>query len=245
MRAAQARLADAGARVPAARPGADTRERLIDAAERLFAERGFDGVSLREIVAAADVNLGAVHYHFESKQGLFDEVFARGARRITEMRLRLLKNCAAGPGRPPLLEQVIAAFLAPGIVGDPDHGPGTVSAFLRIRARLVAENSVLAHRLLRGHFRVATRAHFAALQAALPDLPVEGLRWRYQVLVAALVYTGGGSGTVHSLDEAPVPPADGATALANHVPLLAALFRAPAQVQPAAIRPLLAAIGAS
>lgn len=139
---------------------------------------------------------------------------------------------------------MIAAFLAPGIVGGPDHGPGAVREFLRIRARLVAENSVLSHRLLRDHFRTSTQMHFVALRTALPDLPDESLRWLYQVLVAALVYTGGGSGTVHSLDEAPVPPADVATVIANHVPLLAELFRAPANAQSATIDPLLAAIGA-
>lgn len=242
MRAAEARVAESGLRAPGGRAGADTRERLMDAAERLFAERGFDGVSLREIVAAADVNLGAVHYHFDSKQGLFEAVFARGAQRITQMRVRLLANCVAGPGRPPLLEQVITAFLAPGVIGEREGKVSAVREFLRIRARLVSENSSLARRLLRDHFRTSAKAQFAALKSALPDISEESLRWRYQVLVAALVYTASGTGTVHSLDDA--PPVDGMTVLANHVPLLAALFRAPPEAQPAAMRPLLAAIGA-
>ena len=61
----------------------DTRERILDAAERLFAERGFAGTSVREITDAAAVNLGAVNYHFQSKENLYAEVFAR---RVAELR---------------------------------------------------------------------------------------------------------------------------------------------------------------
>ena len=61
----------------AADPTPGTRERLLDAAERLFAERGFAGTSVREITDAAGANLGAVNYHFRSKENLYAEVFAR------------------------------------------------------------------------------------------------------------------------------------------------------------------------
>ena len=54
-----------------------TRERILDAAERLFAERGYDGASLRAITGQARVNLAAVNYHFRSKRALMRAVFAR------------------------------------------------------------------------------------------------------------------------------------------------------------------------
>jgi AcrR family transcriptional regulator len=61
-----------------------TRERILDTAERLFAERGFAGTSVREITDAAAVNLGAVNYHFQSKENLYAEVFARRVAQLRE-----------------------------------------------------------------------------------------------------------------------------------------------------------------
>jgi AcrR family transcriptional regulator len=56
-----------------------TKERILDTAERLFAERGYSATSLRAIIAEADVNLASVHYHFDSKEALLEAVFLRRA----------------------------------------------------------------------------------------------------------------------------------------------------------------------
>ena len=72
------------------RDSASTPERILQAAEQLFSERGIDAVSLREITQAADVNIAAVHYHFGSKAAVLDKIFERRARPIAEARLRLL-----------------------------------------------------------------------------------------------------------------------------------------------------------
>ena len=56
---------------------ANTQSRVLDAAERLFAEQGFEGASIRAIVDAANVNLAAVHYHFKSKEALLEAVLLR------------------------------------------------------------------------------------------------------------------------------------------------------------------------
>ncbi|MCU0240948.1 MAG: TetR/AcrR family transcriptional regulator [Vicinamibacteria bacterium] len=66
---------------------AGTRERLLDTAERLFAERGFTGTSVRRIADAAGANLGAINYHFRSKEKLYAEVFTR---RIAQLRDTIL-----------------------------------------------------------------------------------------------------------------------------------------------------------
>jgi len=57
--------------------GAETREKILDAAEALFAEHGFEGASMRMITARAGVNLAAVNYHFGSKENLLREIFRR------------------------------------------------------------------------------------------------------------------------------------------------------------------------
>ncbi|MEK9661490.1 MAG: helix-turn-helix domain-containing protein, partial [Alphaproteobacteria bacterium] len=115
-----------------------TRDRLLRAGARLFAEQGFHAVSVRAIVAEADVNLGAINYHFGSKQALFEEIFAEGAQRMVRLRLELLGNCREAPDRPPLLEQAVTAYLAPGLVytgSNPD-----IVQFQRFPARITTEH---------------------------------------------------------------------------------------------------------
>jgi AcrR family transcriptional regulator len=69
------------------RPSEVTRERIIKAAERLFAESGYDGTSIRAIVAKAKVNQAAINYHFEGKDGLYREVLRAAFRGLTEHQL--------------------------------------------------------------------------------------------------------------------------------------------------------------
>src|SRR5580700_11398716 len=98
----------------AAEPRLDTKQRILDSAERLFADRGFEGTSLRTIIADAQVNLAAIHYHYHSKEALLDAVILRRLEPINRQRLALLDDCerAAGAGRPSL-EGILEAFVAP------------------------------------------------------------------------------------------------------------------------------------
>jgi AcrR family transcriptional regulator len=70
--------------------GADTRTRLLDAAMRLFIERGFGKVTVRDITAAARANLAAVSYHFRDKAGLYEEVLALGLQSVQEMNAEMM-----------------------------------------------------------------------------------------------------------------------------------------------------------
>src|SRR4051794_31591843 len=78
------------------RPTSDTREQLLAAAERLFAERGFAGVSVRMIAAEARVNWSLVGYHFRGKDGLLAEVYRRHCTTLNRERLRLLGEAQRG-----------------------------------------------------------------------------------------------------------------------------------------------------
>lgn len=99
----------------AASPEVDTRQRLLDAAEQLFAERGFAATSVRQITDAAGANLGAVNYHFRSKEGLYAEVFARRAAYLREPVLAASAQAAALASRTPeeAFRVLGRAFLAP------------------------------------------------------------------------------------------------------------------------------------
>src|SRR5437763_10558253 len=106
-------------------PRTDTKQRILDSAERLFAQHGFEATSLRNIIADAKVNLAAIHYHFHSKEALLDAVILRRLGPVNQKRLELLDGCerSAPDGRPDL-EAVLEAFIAPAfrVGSDPNSG---------------------------------------------------------------------------------------------------------------------------
>lgn len=109
-----------------------TRLRILDTAEVCFAQRGFDGTSLREITAQAGVNLGAVNYHFGSKAGLFDEVLRRRVEPINEQRHALLDAAIARHDPEPApLEEMLEAFLRPPVEALGTPARGTILVLIR------------------------------------------------------------------------------------------------------------------
>ena len=95
-----------------------TKQRILDVAERLFAERGFSGTSLRTIIGEAGVNLAAVHYHFHSKDALLEAVILRRLEPVNRERLAMLEACEhAARGGPPAVEDILRAFIEPTVRG--------------------------------------------------------------------------------------------------------------------------------
>src|SRR5579864_4688441 len=91
-----------------------TKNRILNAAERLFAHDGFEATSLRAITTEANVNLAAVNYHFQSKDALVRAVIGRRMGPVNEKRIAMLDACEAGAGDGPLpLEPLLEAFLRP------------------------------------------------------------------------------------------------------------------------------------
>ena len=103
-------------------PHFSTKERILGAAETLFARYGFAGASLRQVTAAANVNLAAVNYHFGSKDNLIEEVFRRRLDELNARRLEALKSALAIEA--PQLEDVLGAFIRPALDVSLDHGGG-------------------------------------------------------------------------------------------------------------------------
>src|ERR1017187_9526216 len=92
----------------------DTRQKILDAAERLFGEQGYVATSLRHIIAEAGVNLAAIHYHFGSKEELLDQLVMRKAGPVNEERLALLDHYEAEAGAMPVpVDKILRAFLEP------------------------------------------------------------------------------------------------------------------------------------
>src|ERR1700742_1703708 len=98
---------------PLASPHFSTKQRILDSAEALFARHGFVGASLRQVTAAAQVNLAAVNYHFGSKENLINEVFRRRLDVLNSERVRALTRVENDPEH--RLEDVLAAFVEPAL----------------------------------------------------------------------------------------------------------------------------------
>lgn len=206
--------------------GASARARMLSAAARLFAARGLAGVGLREITAEAGVNLAAVNYHFGSKEKLLEALFAQRARPITEARLHLLGQCAAGPGRPPMLEQLLEAFLRPAFSLGLEAGVDGAT-FGKLRARLSVESEELYRRILSRAFDASTRRFLDAVAAALPALPRAEVEWRFHFMLGTMIYTMANSGRIQSVTAGACDPGEPDAVLARLIPFLCAGFRAP------------------
>ncbi len=161
-----------------------TRQRLLDAAEQLFAEAGFRRVSVRAITAAAGCNLAAVNYHFGGKAGLYREVFARRLASLRDERLRALERARARAAGDlaAALTAFAEAFLAPLCAG-----PGG-RVVLQLIAREMADPQLPA-----GFFRdelviPANRALSAAVAAAAPELSARTVQLCVQSFVGQLLH---------------------------------------------------------
>lgn len=163
----------------------DTRDRLLDAAERLFAERGVDATSLRHITTEADANLASVNYHFGSKEELFHQIFTRRIGPMNQERIRLLDACEAQQN-PAELECVLAAFLAPALRLrlDPAHGG---EHFMCLMGRLFSEPNEWKV-LIMDEFKEIFERFIAALHKTLPDLPPHELTWRLFFMIGSMAH---------------------------------------------------------
>src|SRR5690606_34559660 len=161
-----------------------TKERILAAAEELFAQHGFAGTSLRQVTSQAAVNIAAVNYHFGSKENLINEVFRRRMDVMTADRLQQLE--AALRDHPGQLEPILAAFIDPALALAQDRNGG--ADFVRLIARAYAEQNESLSRFLSDHFGHVLREFGKALSGLLPGLDKETLYWRLDFLAGALTY---------------------------------------------------------
>src|SRR4051794_4477231 len=166
----------------------DTKELILDTAERLFAKRSYSSVSLREITAEAGVNLAAVNYHFGSKDALLLEVFKRRATALNRERLHLLREAEdrAGDGPAPLRD-ILHALLCPPIRWT--QQPGSVqSVFIQFMGRVRTDDTPEMRALMDKDVR-HLQPFVRSLSCALPGLPQEEVYWRLHFTLALMHYT--------------------------------------------------------
>lgn len=162
----------------------DTREALLDAAEKLFSEHGIQASSLRMITHQAGANLAAVHYHFGSKEGLVRAVFSRRLRPLQEERHQLLEACDLSGEE--AIEQVIHAFVAPLIRR---MGDGGAQEFAQLMGRAFTEPSEEVRTMLIGEFKPTADRFTGTLHQLLPHLSDKELLWRFHFLAGGMGHT--------------------------------------------------------
>ena len=174
----------------AVKPQHETRTRILDAAEELFMQHGFEGTSMRLLTAKAGVNLAAVNYHFGSKDALIEALFRRrldpmNAERVAA--LERLEDLSA--------ENIIRAFLRPSLRLIEDAQGGGRN-FIRLLGRTYTEPAKPV-RVLIGQMYAPTMERFkAALERALPQMPRDELVWRMHFMFGTLAYTLAATDTV-------------------------------------------------
>ena len=160
-----------------------TRDRILDAAERLFALRGIKETSLRVITAEAGANLASVNYHFGTKESLVQAVFARRLGPLNLERLKLLDQVERqSAGSAPCLESVLHAFVTPAL--HLRHQEGGEN-FMRLFGRLHAEPGELAMGVMKQFDEIFVR-FTNTVRASLPGLSGAAILWRFFFTIGAL-----------------------------------------------------------
>lgn len=179
-------------------PPIPTKQRILAAAEELFAQHGFDGASLRQVTASAGVNLAAVNYHFGSKSQLIEEIFRHRLDDINGRRLLALHKIAGRPET--VLEDVIAAYVRPAVELS---GEGEGSVFMRVMARAYAEHDDTLRRFLSDNYGHVMRQFVAEFGRLLPELGKEDLYWRIDLMTGALTHAMSGFGMIQRKSDIP------------------------------------------
>jgi len=177
--------------MPASHAALPTKERILGAAEELFARHGFEGASLRQLTAAAGVNLAAVNYHFGSKDRLIEEVFRRRLDQLNGRRMAALQKVAGEPET--TIEEVLAAFIVPALELSHD---GNGSLFMRVLARAFAEHDDTLRKFLSDNYGHVMRQFTAEFARLLPHLSKEELYWRVDLVTGALTHAMSGFGMI-------------------------------------------------
>lgn len=199
-------------------------ERILDAAEALFAEHGYDGVTLRQIAKRAGVDVALASYHFGKKLDLFQAVFTRRAATLNNARRDALHACqtSAGP-EGPTVEQIIEAFLRPLELAQ-ETGDEGWRDYLALIA-YINNSPYWGPRMMSQLFDELVNEFIEALKKALPGAREENIFWCYHNLSGALTLTLANTGRIDKLSRGKCLSADLQAAYDHMIPFTAAGFR--------------------
>jgi AcrR family transcriptional regulator len=196
----------------------------MDAAEKLFARKGFYGATLRDITASAGVDLALVTYHFGGKKQLFVAVIERRGQVLNEERLQRLEaaRVSAAP-RAPTTEAVVDAFLDPILDRLAHAGPGWHNYFSLIA--YVNNSPEWGCKLMGKTFDAVVRQFIAAVMDSLPGSTAEDIFWGYNFLTGAMTLSLAETGRLDALSDGLCRSDDVAALKARLGPYVAAGLR--------------------
>jgi len=180
----------------AIKPLNETQTRILDVAEELFMQHGFEGASMRMLTAKAGVNLAAVNYHFGSKDALIEAVFRRRLDSMNAERIAELDRLETDAGARPLAaDAIIRAFTGASLRMIEDARGGGRN-FTRLLGRAYTEPAKPIRQLIGQMYAPAMERFKAAFSKALPELPKDELVWRMHFMFGTLAYTLAATDTV-------------------------------------------------
>ncbi len=166
----------------------DTRSRILQAASRIFVQKGFNGASLRNITQAAGVNLAAVNYHFGSKDRLIWEVLRERIEPINSARMRRLDEALeASDGAPLSLETIIDAFLQPVEEAMRVRRSEDEPMLVALVTRMYTETPDFFRGLFENFFKDLSKRFVAELTRALPQFSPEEVAHRFMTVAAFML----------------------------------------------------------
>lgn len=186
-------LADAAARKPSAnrvgrpvgRDSQQTRLAILDVAEALLSERGYEGTSIRDIATGANVQAAAIGYHYASKMDLFNAVVARRALIINEARsLALDADLLASKGRVLRIEALVHNYASP-LLEATSHGDPGWRNFASLMGRLA--NSPRGTEMINQHFKGVAERYLCEFARSLPTLAPERLTDGFLYMVSSML----------------------------------------------------------
>ena len=199
-------------------------ERILDAAEELFALHGYDGVALRQIATKAGVAVALANYHFGKKLDLFNAVFQRRAGDLNESRLNALRECQQRAGeKGPSVEQIIEAFLRPLEIAQ-ETGDDGWKNYLALIA-YINNSPYWGQKMMSKLFDNLGLEFIEALRVALPGAKDEDLFWCYHNLSGALTLTLAQTGRIDKLSGGKCRSSDFQAAYDHMIPFTTAGFR--------------------
>ena len=186
----------------------DTKDSILDAAEKLFAERGFDATSMRAITQTAGVNLAAVNYHFQTKEGLLQALFTRRLERLNRKRMEMMDRYEAEYGeRPVPLEKLVRSLIGP-MLDAPGPGSKGVNTFGMLMGRMYSSPQSSLGDILLADIRTFAERFERAIRRTLPGVAMEDLYWRTFFALGATVHTLGSSHILRQISHGLCEPGD-------------------------------------
>ncbi|TVT51480.1 MAG: TetR/AcrR family transcriptional regulator, partial [Sedimenticola thiotaurini] len=175
------------------KPPVDTKDKILDVAEQIFAEKGYSATSMRTITSRANVNLAAVNYHFGSKVQLYQAVFQRRVAPMNKQRIEMLNQLEQkADGKPLALEAILRAFIEPALRASLNPKQGGTN-FIQLLGRTHAEPGPEVHDFLPLLYEKVKDRYRTALAKTLPDLSQEELSWRVHFVIGTIAFTLAGT----------------------------------------------------